>query len=873
VARGAGSRRGFSKGDVKVPPPRWRTDEELEKLIESTQLSPAPKRFVEILPGRPHPGSGVPGAITAEDIENYIEKEFQEVANPRGRKVKRHFDPHMDNPLEKGIDVMLRVGSIQRMICCRGCGIPMQTHDPNNVGYVPFPNYLKKWSMKLHRRLLCSRCLELDRGLLRPVVRETLGPSAEEGAERLSDRFKANVVPAEVLERQLASIKTRRCFVVYLIDICDINGSFWRNIRKIVGQNPVMVIGTKADLLPPRTDKAKVAQWLSMFVKKQGLRCVGVALVSSATGAGVRNASWSLVKARQGLDVFVIGAANAGKSSFITKLMEDLEWRYPSGNVETVERPLISSTPGTTLGIIPLRVFRKTADSEIYALLYDTPGVHQPKSMQNLLPIDVYDRVQPTKAFSVFTVRPASDLVAELRKVGTLLNATNLQVVLNTSIRYIWGIPGEKPVAAIEVAGPLSSALQLSFCGVSRLAVTCEPSWLLGYKTPGEFPPEPDGLKLARIVYVKAPEKLSQDGDVLADVALAGFGWVAVSATPISTAAVSKSLGFSTFTVRVYGPPGLMVKIGDIPLPVGGLPGKVMNFTEENFETFDEEDADEAYKNPVGQSEEEEEEKAQPKKEEKEEKKAEPVKKKSAPSWLPTAAETKTSVVTEVLRKAAKYEPVVASIPSSLPLGSDDDDNEEDVLDEEQVKDEDKTKQRLKDVANADQAPKAKNAEDDAWSGPSTFRAKPSLGGAGDMAADLDFDEEDDLDDAVGMARDEEDGLDDDDDDLDPGRDQSWADVVDDLLPEDDGEDVTGLGRPGRPGARARDDEGDPFGDDDDADPSRRRAGGSGGIGVARRGSGSLWFERQREAPAASSSPFSSGGGEAPPAGGRRDRR
>ena len=38
------------------------------------------------------------------------------------------------------------------------------------------------------------------------------------------------------------------------------------------------------------------------------------------------------------------------------------------------ERPTVSRTPGTTLGLIQLRAFRRSATSPVFASLYDTPG-------------------------------------------------------------------------------------------------------------------------------------------------------------------------------------------------------------------------------------------------------------------------------------------------------------------------------------------------------------------------------------------------------------------------------------------------------------------------------------------------------------------
>ena len=51
----------------------------------------------------------------------------------------------------------------------------------------------------------------------------------------------------------------------------------------------------------------------------------------------------------------------------------DFEW-LPRKMQRQGERPTVSRTPGTTLGLIQLRAFRRSATSPVFASLYDTPG-------------------------------------------------------------------------------------------------------------------------------------------------------------------------------------------------------------------------------------------------------------------------------------------------------------------------------------------------------------------------------------------------------------------------------------------------------------------------------------------------------------------
>ncbi len=54
----------------------------------------------------------------------------------------------------------------------------------------------------------------------------------------------------EQLREQLVGLAKKRCIVVLLVDLLDASGSFLPKVRDLVGRNPIILIGTKADLLP-----------------------------------------------------------------------------------------------------------------------------------------------------------------------------------------------------------------------------------------------------------------------------------------------------------------------------------------------------------------------------------------------------------------------------------------------------------------------------------------------------------------------------------------------------------------------------------------------------------------------------------------------
>jgi nitric-oxide synthase len=65
---------------------------------------------------------------------------------------------------------------------------------------------------------------------------------------------------------------------------------------------------------------------------------------------------------RKGRDVYIIGAANVGKSAFVRAMLRDMG-KFDGDNFDPAAMangrflPVESAMPGTTLGIIPLQAF------------------------------------------------------------------------------------------------------------------------------------------------------------------------------------------------------------------------------------------------------------------------------------------------------------------------------------------------------------------------------------------------------------------------------------------------------------------------------------------------------------------------------------
>lgn len=57
-------------------------------------------------------------------------------------------------------------------------------------------------------------------------------------------------------------------------------------VRDMVGKNPIVLVGTKMDLLPPGARPKQVADWLMEAALRKRLNITSTHLVSSHTGEG-----------------------------------------------------------------------------------------------------------------------------------------------------------------------------------------------------------------------------------------------------------------------------------------------------------------------------------------------------------------------------------------------------------------------------------------------------------------------------------------------------------------------------------------------------------------------------------------------------------
>jgi nitric-oxide synthase len=252
---------------------------------------------------------------------------------------------------------------------CYGCGVALQTDLPSVSGYVPPAEYATKaHHRQLDGMMLCARCSELSHGRMVNAV-------AGQGGARLQTGL---ITPAQLRE-QLSAIREKKALVVKVVDATDFHGSFLNKVRDVVGGNPILLVLTKVDLLPKDTNLEALREWVTHeAVTVRRLTLAGVVCVSARKGLGVKTAVGAMFAERKGRDVYVLGAANVGKSTFIRAALKAMREEGNFG-VPAKRLPTASAMPGTTLGVIPLRAF------EGKGALYDTPGVFLHHRLNSIL--------------------------------------------------------------------------------------------------------------------------------------------------------------------------------------------------------------------------------------------------------------------------------------------------------------------------------------------------------------------------------------------------------------------------------------------------------------------------------------------------------
>lgn len=225
-----------------------------------------------------------------------------------------------------------------------------------------------------------------------------------------------NVLTPATFRQNLQRLRTKPSVIVYLVDVFDFHGTFLSGLRDIIGdRSPVFLAVNKVDLLPKDYKPERVEKWVRHESSALGLdELQAVHLVSSTRGTGVKLLladALSLARKRR-CDIYVVGAANVGKSSFINHIMS-VKMRRVEANANRKAGYKAAKAAGKTRGkgalttsVIPgttLDVIRVPLDKTVS--LYDTPGIIMSHQLTNSLDTRELRGVLPQRSVERVTLR------------------------------------------------------------------------------------------------------------------------------------------------------------------------------------------------------------------------------------------------------------------------------------------------------------------------------------------------------------------------------------------------------------------------------------------------------------------------------------
>jgi ribosome biogenesis GTPase A len=374
---------------------------------------------------------------------------------------------------------------------------------------------LEKLSQK---KVICKRCHGLQNF---GMVEDALRPGWTDEPTMSQEQFRELLRP----------ISEKPAVVVALVDLFDFGGSVLRELDGIAGENPVILAANKADLLPPKMGKQRVENWVRRELEYMGVRSIAniggaVRLVSCKTGEGIpdmMNKARELAEEMDG-DVYVVGAANAGKSTLINYILSR-DQEKPTGKIRAGNRNQFkgalttSPLPGTTLKFIKV-------DLGDGRKLYDTPGLLVPGTITQLLTPEELKIVCPKKKVEPITFRVAAGkcvLVGGLAKIE----------VMGDSRPFLFTFFVANDIKLHPTDSSKADEFRENHAG--------------GLLTP---PLEPGAKRLQEIGEFES-HVVEIDGagwkEAAADISLTGLGWVAVTgAGPVQVKiSVPKGIGVS----------------------------------------------------------------------------------------------------------------------------------------------------------------------------------------------------------------------------------------------------------------------------------------------------------------------------------------
>ena len=320
-----------------------------------------------------------PGFLPPEKYETQIKlSKIEEVQKQNDRADSAEWSP------EDEVEWLLRQGNDE--------------NDTENLSNLSIDEMAEKLGLDLEalskKKVICKRCHQLQNF---GSVEKKLRPGWTDEPTLSQEEFRKLLLP----------LRQKKAVILALVDLFDFSGSVLPELDRIAGDNPVILAANKADLLPSEMGQTRAENWVRRELEYAGVTSIAniggaVRLVSCKTGFGIASMMEKTRKLANEMecDIYVVGAANAGKSTLVNFLLAEADpernrlktgERRRAGNANKWKGSVTTSPlPGTTLQFIKIELGGGTC-------LYDTPGLLVPGCLTERLTPEELKIVVPKK--------------------------------------------------------------------------------------------------------------------------------------------------------------------------------------------------------------------------------------------------------------------------------------------------------------------------------------------------------------------------------------------------------------------------------------------------------------------------------------------
>lgn len=267
---------------------------------------------------------------------------------------------------------------------CIGCGIKLQCEDAFEDGYVN--------PKAFDTTVMCRRCFRLKH-------------YGEYKVTNKSNSYYRNIIKNIFLQNEL---------VIHIVDLFNMGNMDY--IYSKVFSKAILVI-SKADILPKSVNKDKIVE----YFKTKYPRYKEVILISSDKNYNIDELLMLIMKHKSSKEVYVLGNSNAGKSTFINKMIKN--YTDKSNFIVT------SCMPSTTLNVISIRINQDLT-------LLDTPGIINDGDITNYLPMDVVKEINVKEEINprIYQVKDNVSLILDNIGRINVLNDSNISIYISNKV-------------------------------------------------------------------------------------------------------------------------------------------------------------------------------------------------------------------------------------------------------------------------------------------------------------------------------------------------------------------------------------------------------------------------------------------------------